>query len=120
MLLAQIVDPAQAKGFLTEANYTVAGVVLVILAVVAFAVWRTAKWIGKEGIIPLRDRLFIAVDELLSNLGQNTKTMRDISENLQKLATVPDRLDAIEGKVDVLSQRVDSVDEHLNSRRNQS
>ena len=116
MLLAQVVDPSQAKGFLTETNYTVAGVVLVILAALAFAVWRTLGWVGKELAIPVRDRLFLAVDKLLSNLEQNTSTMQDVSTSLQKLATVPDRLDTIEGKVDGLSQRVDNIDTHLNRR----
>jgi hypothetical protein len=109
MLLAQVVDPVQAKEFLTETNYTVTGVVLVILAALAFAVWRTLSWVGREFVIPGRDRMFRHLDRV-------DQTMQDVSTSLQKLATVPDRLDTIEGKVDGLSQRVDNMDTHMNRR----
>jgi len=109
MLLAQVVDPGQAKEFLTETNYTVTGVVLVILAALAFAVWRVLSWVGREFVIPGRDRMFRHLDRV-------DQTMQDVSTSLQKLATVPDRLDTIEGKVDGLSQRVDNMDTHMNRR----
>jgi hypothetical protein len=116
MLLAQVVDPSQAKEWLTETNYTVTGVVLVILAALAFAVWRVARWVGKEFVLPVRDRLFIALDKLLVHLDLTGITFKEVSTSLQKLSTIPDRLDTIEGKVDVLSQRVDSMDTHSNRK----
>lgn len=116
MLLAQVIDPSQAKDFLTETNYTVTGVVLIILAALAFAVWRTLSWVGKEFLIPGRDRGFVALDKLLSNLEQNTDTMRDVSASLQKLSSLPEKVDGLSTRVDGLSQRMDSVDGHLNRR----
>jgi hypothetical protein len=116
MLLAQVVDPSQAKEWLTETNYTVTGVVLVILAAVAFALWRVCGWIGKEFLIPCRDKLFIAVDKLLSNLEQNTGTMQDVSCSLQKLSVLPEKVDGLSSQVSDLSHRMDSVDQHLNRK----
>ena len=111
MLLAQVVDPAQAKEWMTESNYTTTGVVVVILICVGLSLWRVTSWVGREFVIPGRDRMFRHLDRV-------DQTMQDVSMSLQKLATVPERLDVIEGKVDNLSQRVDNMDTNLNPRRN--
>lgn len=103
------IDPSVAKEWMTEANYTAAGVLLVIFICFALAVWRVLSWFGKEFVIPGRDRMFRHLDQV-------DKTMQDVSTSLTKLATVPERLDVIEFKVDGLSQRVDNMDTHLNRR----
>jgi hypothetical protein len=105
MLLAQI-DAEVARKIMTEQNYTVAGVVLAILIVVALAVWKVLSWTGTNVIIPARDRVFAHLDIVNS-------TMRDVSCSLGSLSTMPDRLDTIEGKVDHLQVRVDGIDTHL-------
>lgn len=105
MLLAQI-DPDQAHRFLTEGNYTAAGILLILAAAVGFGIWRVSIWIGAQVLIPARDRAFKHLDAV-------DTTMREISGSLQKLSEIPVRLDRIEGKVDTLTDRVDNIDEHM-------
>jgi hypothetical protein len=105
MLFAQI-DAETVKKLLTEQNYTVAGVVLVILFFVGLAVWRVLSWTGTNVVIPARDRMFKHLDRVDS-------TMQDVSEMLPKFAEMPARLESIEGKVDDLNERVDDIDSHL-------
>lgn len=105
MLFAQI-DVDTARKLMTEQNYTVAGVVLLILFVVGLGVWRVLSWTGAQVIIPARDRMFAHLDIV------NT-TMRNASDVLPKLAEIPARLGSIEGKVDDLTERVDDIDTHL-------
>lgn len=112
MLLAQVVDIAQAKEYMTETNYTTTGVVIVILIAVGLATWRVLSWLGKEVVIPGRDRMFRHLDCV-------DETFKDMSTSMQKLATVPEKLVVIENKVDGLTQRVNTLDEHLNSKREQ-
>ena len=105
MLLAQV-DAETVKKLLTEQNYTVAGVVLVILACVGFALWRILSWTGNNVVIPARDRMFKHLDRV-------DETMREAAEVLPTLAEIPKRLESIEGKVDDLTVRVDDIDSHL-------
>lgn len=100
------VDAETLKKLLTEQNYTVAGVVLVILFFIGLAMWRVLTWTGSNVVIPARDRIFKHLDVV-------NETMRDVSENLGKLSEVPQRLGSIEGKVDGLTERVDDIDSHL-------
>lgn len=112
MLLAQI-DVDTARKLMTEQNYTVAGVVLVILAVVVFGVWRVLSWTATNVAIPGRDRLFRYVDSSIDTMTATVTTMRNVSENLEKLAEVPERLERMELKVDGLAQKMERVDSHL-------
>lgn len=105
MLLAQI-DPNQAHRFLTESNYTAAGILLILTAAIGFGIWRISVWMGAQVLIPARDRAFKHLDAV-------DMTMREISGSLQKLSEIPVRLDRIEGKVDTLTDRVDNIDEHM-------
>jgi hypothetical protein len=100
------IDPSQAKEWLTESNYTVAGVLLVIFVCFGLAVWRVISWIGREFVIPGRDRMFRHLDRV-------DDTMKDVSTSLQKLATVPERLDGIEEKVESISLRVKQIDANM-------
>jgi|GEM_PF-6796710 len=112
MLLAQI-DAESARRLMTEQNYTVAGVVLLILIALGLAIWKVLSWTGTNVIVPARDRVFLHLDVV-------NATMKDVSSNLGKLSSVPDRLDSIEGKVDDLTERVDGIDAYLQAdvRRN--
>lgn len=112
MLFAQV-DAETLKKLLTEQNYTVAGVVLVILACVGFAAWRILTWTGTHVVIPARDRAFKHLDRV-------DDTMQKAADVLPKLAEIPARLESIEGKmdgvvtkVDNLNERVDDIDSHL-------
>lgn len=105
MLLGQI-DVDTARKLMTEQNYTVAGVVLVILFLVGLGVWRVLSWTGSQVVIPARDRMFAHLDVV-------NETMKDGSEMLRKLSEIPARLGSIEGKVDGLTERVDDIDSHL-------
>ena len=106
MLLAQAVDPSDIQNILTRNDYTVAGILVGAIIVSGLALWRVCSWVGKEFLIPSRDRAFRHLDTVDS-------TMREISGSLQKLSEVPGRLDRIEHKVDDLSVRVDGLDEHM-------
>jgi hypothetical protein len=105
MLLGQI-DVDTARKLMTEQNYTVAGVVLVILFLVGLAVWRVLSWTGSQIFIPARDKMFAHLDVV-------NETMKDGSEMLRKLSEMPARLGSIESKVDGLTERVDDIDSHL-------
>lgn len=105
-LLAQSEIPDQAHRFLTEDKYTITGVLIVSSIVAILAVWRFSSWIGKEIILPVRDKGF-------KHLDQVNETMQDISNSLNQMSSIPQRLDRIELKVDDLGNKVENLDTHM-------
>ena len=105
-LLAQSEIPDQAHRFLTEDKYTITGVLIVSSIVAILAVWRFSSWVGKEIILPVRDKGF-------KHLDQVNETMQDISNSLNQMSSIPQRLDTIEKKVDDLGDKVEGIDTHM-------
>lgn len=105
-LLAQTDIPDQAHRFLIEDKYTITGVLIVGAIVVIVAIWKISSWIGKEILIPGRDKGF-------QHLERVNETMKDISQSLNKMSEIPQRLDTIERKVDHLGDKVNDLDSHM-------
>lgn len=110
-LLSQTEVADQAHRFLIEDKYTITGVLIVLVIVFVVAVWKISSWLGKEVIIPARDRGF-------SHLDKVGVTMTAISESLEKMSSIPQRLDRIEVKVDDLSGKVGELDNHMKLQDN--
>lgn len=118
MNLAQVpVTPDQVHRALTTQDYTTIGVLIVGFAIIVLGGWKFSSWLGKEIIIPSRDKLFVLADQfkdkMFEHLNSVGSTLKDISNGLHKLMVIPERLDRIEEKVDTLNTRVDKIDEHL-------
>lgn len=121
-LLAQSEIPDQAHRFLIEDKYTITGVLLVIVFVIALGIWKVSSWIGKEVVIPFRDdgrKHLGKVDTTLDKMGD---TMVEISKSLSQVAANQivnnQRLDTIEKKVDHLGDKVEGIDTHMKLQDN--
>ena len=110
-LLAQTEVADQAHRFLIEDKYTITGVLIVSAIVAIMAFWKVSSWVGKEVLIPFRDKGFAHLDTV-------NDTMKDISKSLNQMATIPQRLDIIEKKVDNLGDKVENLDSHMKLQDN--
>jgi hypothetical protein len=120
-LLSQTEVADQAHRFLIEDKYTITGVLLLIVFVIAMGIWKLGSWTAKEVVIPLRDRGMKVmeshldkVDGTLSTMGN---TMTEIAKSLSQMSATQvintQRLDTIEKKVDNLDDKVENLDTHM-------
>ena len=119
-VLAQVpVTPDQVHKALTTQDYTTIGVLIAGFAIVVLAGWKFGSWLGKEILIPSRDKLFLLADKFYDIMSKHLidvgTTMKDISDNLRELSGMPKRLDSIEKKVDSLSTHFTNLDENVKS-----
>lgn len=120
-LLSQTEVADQAHRFLIEDKYTITGVLLLIVFVIAMGVWKLSSWIGKEVVIPFRDRgmkvMESHLDKVDGTLGTMGNTMTEIAKSLSQMSATQvintQRLDTIEKKVDNLDDKVENLDTHM-------
>lgn len=120
-LLSQTEIADQAHRFLIEDKYTITGVLLLIVFVIAMGVWKLSSWIGKEVVIPFRDRgmkvMESHLDKVDGTLGTMGNTMTEIAKSLTQMSATQivntQRLDTIEKKVDNLDDKVENLDTHM-------
>ncbi len=125
-LLSQAEVANQAHRFLIEDKYTITGVLLLVVVVIVLGIWKLSSWVGKEVVIPLRDKGLKVmeshldkVDGTLSTMGT---TMIDVSKSLTQMTATQiintERLDTIEKKVDNLDNKVGNLDSHMKLQDN--
>jgi len=120
-LLSQTEVADQAHRFLIEDKYTITGVLLLIVFVIAMGVWKLSSWIGKEVVIPFRDRgmkvMESHLDKVDKTLGAMGETMTEVAKSLTQMSATQmvntQRLDTIEKKVDNLDDKVENLDTHM-------
>lgn len=105
MLFAQTVDELQKVA--TSDQYTLQGVLLVLLGVVFLAIgygcWRFFPWAGTR-VDSFIARAYSHLDSVDATMG----CLRD------SIGSIVPRLKAIEDKVDTVAERVDTLDKHVN------
>ena len=125
-LLSQTEVADQAHRFLIEDKYTITGVLLVIVFVIAMGIWKLSSWTGKEVVIPLRDKglkvMESHLDKVDKTLGSMGETMTEVAKSLSQMSATQavntQRLDRIEVKVDDLSGKVGELDNHMKLQDN--
>lgn len=100
-LLAQSIE--EVSRVAAGDNYTVAGVLFLLLLAVGYAVYRISSWLGC--------RLDKVMDRGFQHLDTVDATMASLKDSIGGVGT---RLDGIEGKLNVVDGKVDVLGERVN------
>lgn len=77
------------------------GLAVVILFALGIGIWKVAVWIGKELIIPFRDK---AIDQFASFLARLDRNVDAMTNNLEKQTYCLERLETTTARIQVITE----------------